>query len=364
MIKNEAILALNILNKHGFEAYIVGGAVRDYLLNKDINDYDITTNAKPLKIEEVFKDYKCFNINKRFGTITVMINHIPLEITTYRGQELYDDHRKPSSLNFISDIKEDVMRRDFTINCLLIDKDLNIIDYVDGQKDLNNKVIKTIGEADKRFSEDALRILRAIRFKAQLNFEIEEKTRLAIFKNANLLKHISMERKRDELFKILVTNHKTILNEYQEVINLCFPYQDNNPLIYKTDNLLLKLYLLNKDANFKALKLSRDSLKQIYEFKTYDNTTNLNELLSNTKYLDNFFEYHLLVHNVDYHQYYKDHKEYIISLEELEIKGQDLIELGYSDRAIGLKLKEILKLIHEEKLVNDKKLILNYLKTN
>lgn len=184
------------LIKHGHEAYIVGGCVRDLLRKVEPKDWDITTNAKPQEIQKIFP--KSFYANK-FGTVTVD----DVEITTYRIDEKYSDKRHPDKIHFAKTIEEDLARRDFTINALALSLNEKLIDLFNGQKDLKNKIIRAVGKPEQRFNEDALRILRAVRFATTLNFSIEPKTLKAIKKNAGWLQAISKERIRDELIKII-----------------------------------------------------------------------------------------------------------------------------------------------------------------
>ncbi|MCG2696137.1 MAG: HD domain-containing protein [Candidatus Portnoybacteria bacterium] len=194
-------------SRQGFEVYIVGGCVRDLLLGQKPKDWDITTNAKPEQIRKLFP--KNFYENK-FGTVSVITNAKDetlkvVEITPFRLEGKYSDKRHPDEITFAKTLEEDLGRRDFTINALALNKDKKIVDYFDGQKDLKNKIIRTVGKADERFSEDALRMLRAVRFACTLGFSVEEKTFKAIQKNADWIQMISNERIRDELIKIFET---------------------------------------------------------------------------------------------------------------------------------------------------------------
>lgn len=190
---------------NGYEAFMVGGCIRDILLNKNPADYDIATSAPPEITEKLFD--KTIPTGIEHGTITVIINKKPYEITTYRLEGKYSDNRKPDSVIFISNIKEDLARRDFTINAFAYNHKSGLLDYFSGNIDLNNSIIRCVGDADKRFKEDALRMLRAIRFASQLNFSIEEKTFAAILSNSFLIKHISKERIKAELFKIILSDN-------------------------------------------------------------------------------------------------------------------------------------------------------------
>lgn len=207
------------LEKNNFEAFLVGGCVRDILLKKNPVDWDITTNAQPEEILKIFPDGKYEN---DFGTVMLPIKYLlknyteemgnsgVVEITTYRIESQYSDKRHPDKIKFAKTLEEDLARRDFTINALALkiksENDFEIIDLFNGQKDLQNKIIRAVGDANDRFNEDALRMMRAIRFAVKLNFAIEEKTFAAIKKNSANLKYISPERIRDELEKIILSD--------------------------------------------------------------------------------------------------------------------------------------------------------------
>ena len=167
---------LNILQENEFEAFIVGGSVRDTILYKKPSDYDITTDALPEEIENIFKDFRTIEVGKKFGTIVVVQNEGNVEITTYRTESEYIDGRRPSSVSFSNQIEEDLKRRDFTINAMAYSEESGLIDPFHGSEDLKNAIIKTVGDSRERFLEDHLRILRGIRFSTSLGFEIEEKT--------------------------------------------------------------------------------------------------------------------------------------------------------------------------------------------
>src|SRR3990167_7272349 len=229
------------LASSGFEISIVGGAVRQMLAREKITDWDLTTNAKPEEIQKLFE--KSF-YNNRFGTVGVPIpDGLIVQITTYRTEEKYTDKRHPDVIVWGKSLEEDLKRRDFTINAMALryaqDKPLELVDLFSGQEDLENKIIKTVGNPHRRFSEDALRLLRAVRFAAVLGFSIEEKTQTAIKKNASLLSTISGERIRDEFFKIIESDNavngflmlkdlgllKIILPE----LEVCFAVEQKSP---------------------------------------------------------------------------------------------------------------------------------------
>lgn len=201
--------------KNNYEAFMVGGCIRDALLCKTPKDYDIATSAKPEITEKLFE--KTIPTGIKHGTVTVLIDNEPYEVTTYRTEGEYKDNRRPDEVYFVSDIKEDLSRRDFTINAFAYNSREGLKDFFGGLDDLNNGLIRSVGDANKRFNEDALRMLRAIRFSTQLNFDIEENTLNAIKDNKDLIKNISAERIRDELCKILISNNvRTGLNLLKE----------------------------------------------------------------------------------------------------------------------------------------------------
>ncbi len=217
MIPSYILKIIKDLKASGYEAYIVGGCVRDILMNKEPKDWDITTNALPEQMLKVFPDAKYENI---FGTVLLPIRaalkvgetkgalEAVVEITTYRSEQGYSDRRHPDQIRFETELDKDLERRDFTINALALDPTVEhkVVDLFGGQKDIKAKVIRAVGEPSDRFKEDALRMMRAIRFSAQLGFELEPKTQRAITKLAGSLKFVSQERIRDELIKILASD--------------------------------------------------------------------------------------------------------------------------------------------------------------
>jgi tRNA nucleotidyltransferase (CCA-adding enzyme) len=195
---------LESLSLAGYEAYLVGGSVRDSILKRPSKDYDICTSATPEEIAALFEDVDL--VGAHFGVCIVHEGDEQVEVATFRLDGAYSDNRRPDQVKYTLDVKEDLARRDFTINGLLMDKDGQVIDYVDGLTDIHTKTIRCIGDPKKRFHEDALRMLRAIRFEAQLDFRIEHKTQRDIINNAHLLSNISAERIRDEFNKALLCN--------------------------------------------------------------------------------------------------------------------------------------------------------------
>ena len=194
-----ALKLLEEITSCGFQAYIVGGFVRDHILGIDSNDIDINTNATPKEIKDIFDS--CLP-NEDYGSVTVIKKGVRFEITTFRKEMNYLDNRRPSQIEYIDDLYQDLLRRDFTINTLCMNKDGEIIDFLGGRSEIDNRVVKTVGNAKTRFEEDSLRILRAVRFATLLDFELDKETKEAIIETRELLRNLSYYRKKEELDKI------------------------------------------------------------------------------------------------------------------------------------------------------------------
>ncbi len=223
-ISANAKKAISELNKHGYEAYLVGGCVRDMLMGIEPHDYDITTSASPDEMKEVFKNERVIETGIKHGTLTVFYDSEPLEITTYRIDGEYKDNRHPTSVEFTRNLSDDLSRRDFTVNALAYNERDGIIDLFGGRSDIENHIIRAVGDAKTRFTEDALRIFRAARFSSTLGFEIEQETKKAMIECAHLLNNISAERINTELTKLLLgKNVKNAIIENYEVLGVLIP---------------------------------------------------------------------------------------------------------------------------------------------
>lgn len=202
-IPKDAIEIIRCIEEAGYEAYIVGGCVRDMLMDREPNDWDITTSAKPEQIKEIFK--RTYDTGIKHGTVTVILHEEHYEITTYRIEGEYKDFRRPEEVSFVEDITLDLSRRDFTMNAIAYHPERGFVDPYEGAKDIERKCIRSVRDAKERFTEDALRILRAVRFASQLGFDIEKQTLEGIDACKGLLVHISRERIRDEFLKVCVS---------------------------------------------------------------------------------------------------------------------------------------------------------------
>lgn len=228
---------INLLNENGYEAYVVGGAVRDSILNRPVHDWDVCTSATPSEMLKVFRGKKVIETGLKHGTITVIENDMAIEVTTYRIDGNYSDNRRPDNVTFTKNLVEDLRRRDFTINAMAYNPKTGLIDPFNGMEDIKYKKIRCVGSAEDRFNEDALRILRAIRFEAQLDFAGLPETMFEIDRQYERLKNISVERINSEFCKIVASNQFCVeLVLYPDVFSLFIPelkdmigFQQNNP---------------------------------------------------------------------------------------------------------------------------------------
>lgn len=277
ILPNEIATCLSLLNDNGYSAYVVGGAVRDHLMGRTINDYDVCTDALPYEIENVFSDFKVIETGLKHGTVTVLIGQSSIEITTFRTDGSYSDGRHPDSVDFTNDIIKDLSRRDFTVNAIAYSQRDGYVDPFNGIYDIESKVLRCVGDPIKRFSEDALRILRALRFSSTLQFEIEDGTSDAIMTLKNNLSLVSAERIRDEMKKLICGDGMAkIMTEYRDVIALIIPdlskafdYDQNNPHhdfdLYT--HIIKTVSHLRRDPILRFAGLLHDIAKPMTEFK-------------------------------------------------------------------------------------------------
>lgn len=393
--------------EYGYEAFIVGGCIRDCILGITPNDYDITTNATPNKIMDIFKEFKLIKNGIKHGTIGILIDGDIYEITTYRIESEYEDSRRPKSIEFTANIVDDLKRRDFTINAMAYNDKKGLIDDFGGIVDLKNKVIKTVGNPDKRFNEDGLRIIRAIRFSSKLGFNIEDKTLNSIYKNYHIVKNISIERITDEINKIIISkNPQNIILLYKtkifEILGIYYNFNNDNylrlekqlkiiSLIDKIEyKLLLLQYIINneaKDYNNRNYIVNilrypnkvKDDINNLIEYM-YIDESNLNKI--DIKYIlnkigDSRFEKILNLKNIYYSANYNKKSKYIkpcinllkdiinnkecYTIKDLKLNGNDLKELGYKGNEIGTNLNYLLEEVIKNPNLNSKKLLIEKL---
>ena len=369
---NSAINVLEKFNEAGYEAYFVGGCVRDYLLNDEFSDIDITTNALPDEVKQIFR--KSIDTGIQHGTVTILVNGDNFEVTTFRTEDDYIDHRTPEKVEFVSDLKEDLDRRDFTINAMALDSNGKLYDYHCGERDLRNKVIKTVNNPNERFFEDALRMLRAFRFSSKLGFEIEENTLKAIKNNAELIKFVSIERIVNEFRKLLTGrgNKRSLELLLDSNLNNYIPFLDEISKIIDFSNYTFcqSLYILSKinDISFEKLKELKLSNKEIKQIKIYEK---INEDFSSNVPLE-IILYNYDVNDVTFIASYSNYcdkedieriKLPIKSFNDIAITSMEIISI--IDKPTGPWIKEIIKKLEEDiilyKIDNTKKDILDFL---
>ncbi len=399
--------------KNGYEAFIVGGCVRDFILGIEPNDYDITTNAKPIQIIEIFKDYKILDHGIKHGTVGIVIGNDIYEVTTYRIESEYEDNRRPKDVQFTSNIIEDLKRRDFTINSIAYNYKMGLIDVFDGVGDIHKKIVKTVGNPDERFKEDGLRIVRAIRFSSKLGFKIEDKTLKSVYKNAHIVKKISKERITEEVNKIILSENpdKLILLYKTNILKdlgICCYFNENEYNIFEKnlnilnkcrknlqERLLMLLYLTN-DKNIQQnsiinnLKYSKTIINNCNILIEYMFIDEININLIKIKQILNKIGSDNLINVFTLKKiYYKDklnikyNKEHeircnildkcinqIIEIEknrecyrikDLEVNGKIIKELGYSGAEIGEKLEYLLEEVIKNPKLNEEKKLINLL---
>ncbi len=265
---------LEQIQDNGFEAYYIGGSVRDYVMGRNIHDIDITTSATPDEIESIFSH--TIPVGKEHGTINVVFNDENYEVTTFRAEEDYVDHRRPSGVTFVRDLYEDLQRRDFTMNAIAMDTAYKLYDYFDGQQDINNRIIRTVGIAEERFQEDALRMIRCLRFQSQLSFDIAMETFEAMRTQMADIKFLSIERIVIELTKLMrginveeSFNHLKSLKAFNYMPY--FEQLDMNQINVTEPidlELLIAIVSVKFDINYslKPLKLSNRQVKDINQY--------------------------------------------------------------------------------------------------
>lgn len=399
ILNNDAKELISIIKNNGYQAYAVGGCVRDALMNRECGDFDITTSALPNELEDVLDRYniKYIETGLKHGTVTAIYNSVPYEITTFRSDGEYRDNRHPDSVTFEKDVKLDLARRDFTINAIAYNDEDGFVDCYGGIDDINNKIIRCVGDAQLRFNEDALRIMRAVRFASVLCFNIEQKTKEAMFNNKHLLKNVASERIYKELIKLLLgDNVENVLIEYREILEEVIPelkcigdYSNavkSIGFIEKKDYMRLTALLLPFDIDesqraLKHLKVSNDVYNKVTTLiKIHDETILPNK--SNIKYwlrtigieltydfinlkkalnlnLDNktFEQTKALIDEI-----IANNEPYLIS--HLKINGNDLLDLGFEGKSIANELSNLIQLVSTNPEYNDKRKLIEQAKTD
>lgn len=393
-LPNYVKTAIRTLNDAGYEAYLVGGAVRSMILGKTVNDYDITTSAKPWETERAFRGFRIIETGIKHGTVTVMIAKHPVEITTCRTEGGYEDHRHPDIVRFTTSLEDDCARRDFTMNAICYHPKEGLKDFYGGIQDLQNFLIRCIGDPDERFNEDALRILRAVRFAAQLGFDIDPDTSAALLRHIDDLDYVAMERINSELFKALEAPYfKDVLSDYDSIIAHLIPeireiddttwqgvrynisHSPNDAMI-RTALLLAPLH----DPTRSESALRRMKCTNQFIFDTMDllkyGTMPLNNKLDLLRILnrihipfETFAMYRCSINpslkKEDLMQAYQEllDEKQCWNIKQLAIKGNDLKAIGLKGEAISIGMQACLKEVMEGRLSNTKEELLGYLES-
>lgn len=382
-IPHHVELIIRILQENGYEAYAVGGCVRDTLLGRVPGDWDITTSALPQQVKALFR--RTIDTGIQHGTVTIMMDHVGYEVTTYRIDGEYEDGRHPKQVEFTSSLLEDLRRRDFTINAMAYSPETGIVDAFDGMKDLERKTIRCVGNAMERFTEDALRILRAIRFSAQLGFAIEPDTWNAIFTIAPNIAKVSKERVQVELTKLLLSGHpeymrqvfETGISRYVSPAFSRIPWQE----ICIPSDLPAKKYVrwaaflrLVSPAEavqvLKDLKLDNDTIGKVRTLVTWSGAKLKAEPAELRRAMSRMEPevWDALLELNDYGEEIRKLTGQIrergdcLSLKELAVKGQDLIAAGIKPgKEMGMMLNGLLDQVLECPELNHRETLLSLL---
>lgn len=381
LIPDNIIKVLTVLEENGYEAYVVGGSVRDMCRGVTPHDYDVTTSALPDETKACFDGWRVIETGIKHGTVTVVSDGDPVEITTYRTDGEYRDNRHPVSVCFTPMLTLDLSRRDFTVNAMAYSPTRGIVDEFDGQNDLKLRIIRCVGEPDRRFGEDGLRILRALRFASCLDFEIEPKTAESILKNKHLLENISAERICAETFKLVTGDGaERILREYEPVIRLILPsafdgdYESAVLALGKSEkDLILRLSLLlcTPDGVRDLVRLKSDgatqravravtslaesgltdklSLRRALRRNSAENVSRAIEMLYLKEKITEAERVHLL-------GLLDETKNDCVTPAMLAVGGEDIMSAGVSEgKAVGEMIEKLLELVITDEIPNEKK---------
>lgn len=359
--------ALSALYAAGFESFVVGGCVRDALMGKAPVDWDVCTSARPAQIKAVFCGQKTIDIGMKHGTVAVLTSGGPLEITTYRIDGEYLDNRHPEKVEFTDDLTEDLARRDFTMNAMAYHPEDGLRDPFDGQKAIASRMIQCVGEPKRRFEEDALRILRGLRFAAVLGFRIEEKSRKAMRQCQTLIKNVSKERINVELSKLIMgESADEILMDFEDVLRIAAPGLKAVPITPAPSILPVRLALLfpvDTEQALRQLKYDNHTIKSatalsaLFQKPEPEGTVPIKKLLysQGEEIAGMYFE--TLGRLTELEDILQSGQCY--SIRQLAIGGRDLIEAGVKPGPqIGQIMNRLLQLVMEGRIENEKKLLL------
>ncbi len=368
-----ALTLMRLLEDKGYEAYVIGGFVRDKLIHRPCTDIDMATNASAQVMIELFNEFPLSQIGEKLGTVGVKIQGHWIEITTYRSESTSSNYRHPDEVRFIGSLKDDVLRRDFTINALALNIYGDLIDYTEGLLDLERKQIRAIGHPEDRFEEDALRILRALRFSAQLGFTIETQTAKAMITHQGLIKTLPIERIAAELDKLIMASDASrVLRDYGTLIKPWFDYDETklDQLAHFPDRALRYLCLMDHldegaiKTQLLTLKLARTFTNKVLDLKklslnSAQDRHSLKILMGQygTELLDLAIQYQQVMgtSGIDPKRYEQLKAENpAVTLKDLMINGNDLMALGYSGKKISVILQALLEKVMNDQIPNEK----------
>ncbi len=363
-IPSNVSFVIENLIKNGHKAYLVGGCVRDMLMGKVPTDFDVTTSAFPEEVISLFE--KTIPTGIKHGTVTVMVDSCPIEVTTFRTENGYSDSRHPDGVNFVRNLSEDLCRRDFTVNAMAYNQSEGLIDLYGGIDDINNKILRTVGDAKTRFSEDALRILRLFRFAATLGFSIEQNTLNAALECAPLLENVSRERIFVELKKAVMGDNFKVFEDLILSKGLNFIDFTKTPDFEKISlqkDPLVRLYLSISTDTLMHLRPSNkereffNTFDALLEMPTPENKRDIKEMLNLCEYdiLKAFFEYKGLETTL-IDKVIRSGEPY--KIRHLKIDGRMLLELGYKGEKIGEILEHLRKTVVSDPSKNTKEKLL------
>lgn len=367
ILGTKAEYIIDRLNNAGYEAFAVGGCVRDSILGIGISDVDITTSALPQQVKAVFSEETVIETGIKHGTVTVLLEHLPFEITTYRTESGYSDQRHPDKVTFVSNIIDDLARRDFTINAIGYSPEKGIVDPFGGIEDIKNKIIRAVGVPEKRFSEDALRILRALRFSAVLGFTIEKETKTAIFKLSETVKSISCERIYTELKKLVCGKYaEQVLIEYRLALSKILPISGD----------INRLACLPEDFSMRLAWICGENVPNVLEDLRADNATKekCRMLVNSSPIPEDIIgkKRYIYLYGKEHAKFVAEYRraafvedknkeiEHLVNsgeclfISDLNINGKELQQIGFQGREIGIVLDKLLESVRSSSVKNTK----------
>lgn len=381
-MSKSAEFVLARLNKAGFSAFLVGGSVRDFLMGKAPHDFDVTTSATPEEMLEIFSDTTTFKTGISHGTVGVHKDGENIEVTTFRADGEYLDHRHPEKVSFSRELADDLSRRDFTVNAMAYSENEGIVDLFRGREDIEKRIIRCVGNPERRFDEDALRILRALRFSSTLDFSIEEDTSKAVFLKKDLLTFVSRERIAEEVIKLLSgIGAPRVLRDYHEVFEVIFEGLSRDGLFESIERVgpeyrLAVFFAFSKDyeRDIISMKLPKPlrnkliSVEKAFKNGIPDSEEEIKSLVSQ---IGKDISETLLSVTVAINGESEATKTLsrvlssgeVISFSELEITGGDIVALGVPPSSdVGKLMREIYEEVLSGSLLNDKKAIIERLR--